>query len=84
MGEFIALDDGHTEPESPEINISIAGAVRPPECGPRQKTHNSWPSEDSIGSEQETHSRVILVSKAHQSTAGEENACPLQHVDHGE
>ncbi|KAF4117613.1 hypothetical protein G5714_002166 [Onychostoma macrolepis] len=30
MGEFIALDDGHTEPESPETHISAVGAVRPP------------------------------------------------------
>ncbi|KAF4098604.1 hypothetical protein G5714_020634 [Onychostoma macrolepis] len=27
---FIALDDGHTEPESPETHISAVGAVRPP------------------------------------------------------
>ncbi|KAF4117640.1 hypothetical protein G5714_002193 [Onychostoma macrolepis] len=84
---------------------------------PRQKTHNSWPSEDSIGSVQERQSRVILVrvrsspehsrgregvstaacrsqrgnpesslseSEAHQNTAGEEKACPLQRVDHSE
>ncbi|KAF4100866.1 hypothetical protein G5714_019062 [Onychostoma macrolepis] len=49
---------------------------------PRQKKHNSWPSEDSIGSAQERQSRVIFESKAHRNTAGEEKACPLQCVDH--
>ncbi len=29
LGEFIALDDGHTERESPETHISAVGAVRP-------------------------------------------------------
>ncbi|KAF4094671.1 hypothetical protein G5714_024674 [Onychostoma macrolepis] len=50
---------------------------------PRQKTHDSWPSEDSIGSAQERQSRVIFASEAHLNTAGEEKACPLQRVDHG-
>ncbi|KAL1281415.1 hypothetical protein QQF64_000218 [Cirrhinus molitorella] len=39
---------------------------------PRQRTHNSWPSEDSIGSAQERQSRVTL-SEAHRYTAGEED-----------
>ncbi|KTF91742.1 hypothetical protein cypCar_00003216, partial [Cyprinus carpio] len=67
LGEFIALDDGHTELESPEAHISAVGAVRPPK------------RRFCVGA---THQRVILVYDANRNTAGEEKACLLQRVDH--
>lgn len=73
-GEFIALDEGHTEPESPEAHISTAGAVRPPKnpplCGHDPGRRHWWPSEGSIGSAQERQSReVILIPRL---TTGDE------------
>ncbi|KAF4111615.1 hypothetical protein G5714_008646 [Onychostoma macrolepis] len=47
----------------------------------RQKTHDLWPSESSIGSTQERQSREIIFIRP-KLTAGEEKACPLQRVDH--
>ncbi|KAF4108897.1 hypothetical protein G5714_009970 [Onychostoma macrolepis] len=53
---------------------------------PRQKMHDSWPSEGSIGSTQERQSREVIFcpSEAHRNTAGEEKVCSLQRVDHGD
>ncbi|KTG02428.1 hypothetical protein cypCar_00013636 [Cyprinus carpio] len=64
LGEFVALDDGHTEFESLEAHISAVGADRSP------KYHFCMGA---------THQRVILVNDAHRNTAGEEKACLLQH-----
>ncbi|KAF4115050.1 hypothetical protein G5714_002539 [Onychostoma macrolepis] len=43
---------------------------------PRQKTHDSWPSEGSIGSTQERQLREVIFcpSEAHRNTAGKEKA----------
>ncbi|KAF4099408.1 hypothetical protein G5714_019534 [Onychostoma macrolepis] len=85
---FIALDDGHTEPESPETHISAVGAVRPPK---RRLCVGATQAEDArfvairgfdwlyVG---EAIARGHLYSsEAHRNTAGEEKACPLQSVD---
>ncbi|KAF4115906.1 hypothetical protein G5714_003395 [Onychostoma macrolepis] len=60
---FIALDDGHTE--SGDSYLRSGGSPTPPSAAsawvrPRQKTHDSWPSEGSIGSTQERQSREVI------------------------